>query len=231
MSFIKINKKYNKLVTFGCSFSDGWIYGKENSWGFFLSELLGCGYVNYSNSGSSNYAIMSNVVRYCENNDMSNCCVGIQWSERNRREIWSKDNNEYITFNLSTLTSKNTVPKEIEVLKNNVEFYSDIWFDERENVLRTIQSMILIKNYLENKKIDYVMFEGIGSISDEYSPLNKDEKIIDILNNFEFFTKYGDMRSHMLKIDEWDKNDGHPNPQYAKWWSNEIYNYLKEINL
>lgn len=246
MSIINLNRKYQTLVTFGCSFSDGWIYGRENAWGQFLSELLGCEHFSHANSGSSNSAILNNIIRYCEHHEMKDKCVGIQWSEWSRREMWSKTNNEYFTFNLSTFTNLNNLPSEIEPFRDNIDLFTDVWFDNRENILRTIQTMILTKHYLTSKNIDYIMFEGLGSIFDEYYPskeiekllsekyrissdllLLKDEYRLQILKDKEFFSKYGDMRTHMKT-----KNiEGHPTPEYSKWWSEEIYNYLKEMNV
>jgi hypothetical protein len=84
------------------------------------------------------------------------------------------------------------------------------------------------------------MFEGLGSILDEYYPssnhnindesiLLKDEFKLKLFEDIEFFKKYGDMRTYMRKSDlVTDSEFGHPPPKYAKWWADEIYIYLKE---
>jgi len=42
---IKASKKYENLVTFGCSFTTGHLLGNEGSWGFSLAKLLNSGHV------------------------------------------------------------------------------------------------------------------------------------------------------------------------------------------
>jgi hypothetical protein len=103
MSLIDLNKKYDRFVTFGCSFTHGHFLGEEGSWGFQLSKLLNCDHINRGAGGSSNYVIMNKVLKYCETNDMANSCVGVQFSEYSRREVWSKDEKRYFVFNLGTL--------------------------------------------------------------------------------------------------------------------------------
>ena len=124
--------------------------------------------------------------------------------------------------------------------KDNIDIFLPMWFDNQENILRTIHSIILLKNYLKSKNIDFIMFEGLGSILDEYYPssnynindesiLLKDEFKLKLFEDIEFFKKYGDMRTYMRKSDlVTDSEFGHPPPKYAKWWADEIYIYLKE---
>ena len=47
------NKKYDNLITFGCSFTGGHHLGEEGSWGYVLSNLLGCYHVNKWGGGSN----------------------------------------------------------------------------------------------------------------------------------------------------------------------------------
>ena len=243
MCLINPNKKYDRLVTFGCSFTEGWLYKEQGTWGDFLSQNLGCNHVNRGGGSSSNFSILNNVLRYCETEDVDNICVGVQWSEWSRRELWIESQKRYFTFNLATVTDVNFNPNqnpELVKFKDNIDIFLPIWFDNQENILRTIHSMILLKNYLKSKNIDYVMFEGLGSILDEFYPskdfninddsiLLKDQFKLKLFDDVEFFKKYGDMRTYMRKSDLVDDSEfGHPPPRYAKWWSDEIYSYLKE---
>jgi hypothetical protein len=252
MSLINPYKKYDRLITFGCSFTHGHRLGEEGSWGFCLSKLLGCNHINRGSGGSSNYAIMNKVIKYCETHDMSNSCIGIQWSEITRREVWSEEQKRYVVFNLKTLdlydkNKPSAIPLDVDKLFNNREFFEPMWFDLEENTIRTIQSMILLKNYLSSKNIDFIMFEGIGSIMDQFYPylfkfpivdfeddrvLLKDNIRKNILSDNTFFTEYGPLMSFMLKHELFnnEENDGHPNMEFIKWWVNEIYNYLKQKN-
>jgi hypothetical protein len=243
MSLIDLNKKYDKFVTFGCSYSNGHKIGETGSWGYHLSKLLNCEHYNYGFNGSSNNLIMDNVVKFCESNDTSNVCLGVQWSEWSRREFWVESEMKYKSFNVPSLerleSMKNDSP-ELYFFRDNQDFFVSLWFDYKENILRTIQSMILTKNYLDNKNIDYVMFEGLGSILDMFYPnkehisghndlvLLSDEFKLKILNDMCFFNKLGDMRT-LMKIHPLyeDINDGHPNPKFLEWWCLEMYNDIK----
>lgn len=242
MSLIDPNKKYDKLITFGCSFTEGWLYKDQGTWGDFLAQNLKCYHVNKGGGSSSNYSILNNVLRYCETENIENVCVGVQWSEWSRRELWVESQKRYFTFNLSTVTDPSFNSEqnpELVKFKDNIDLFLSMWFDNQENILRTVHSMIFLKNYLRCKNIDYVMFEGLGSITDETYNIDKinnesilllDQYKLKIFEDPEFFKKYGDMRSYMRKSDLVDDSEfGHPPPKYAKWWSDEIYNYLNEI--
>lgn len=244
MSLIDPHKKYKRLVTFGCSYSTGHKIGETGSWGYHLSKVLNCEHYNYGFNGSSNNLIMNNVVKFCESNDTNNVCLGVQWSEWSRREIWDESKKMYNSFNVATIEQlelkRNNLDK-LLFIKENQEFFISLWFDYQENILRTIQSMILTKNYLDNKNIDYVMFEGLGSILDMFYPNKEDISShndlvllsdvfkLSILNDKCFFNKLGDMRTLMKTHPLYeDINDGHPNPKFLEWWCLEMYNDIKE---
>jgi hypothetical protein len=85
--------------------------------------------------------------------------------------------------------------------KDNIDIFLPMWFDNQENILRTIHSIILLKNYLKSKNIDFIMFEGLGSILDEYYPssnhnlndesiLLKDEFKLKLFEDIEFFKRH-----------------------------------------
>lgn len=246
MGIIRLDKQYEKLYVVGCSFTTGHHQGKLGSWGTYLAERLNCECQIGGAESSSNYSIISQVVNLCETYDMSNSCIGIQFSERSRREMWSSEKNHYETFNVATIqiNSEEYLSKNLKFIKNNLEFFDDIWFDDKENLIRTTISMLLIKGYLESKNIDYIMFEGISTISDNLTvnkPKNLNvfngfDKLIDknfssqILNDKTFFNKYGPMqpfnRTHPLYDSEINK--GHPNSEFVKWWVDEMYNHIKD---
>lgn len=248
MSFINPNKKYKKLVTSGCSFTQGHFQGEEASWGYQLSQLLGCEHVNRGSGGSSNYIILNKLIKYCETNDMTDCCVGLQWSEVSRREYWLEDKKKYQTLNYVSLFDEhfthNEITKQMRFLKEHREFFKTIWWQDDENVIRTINCMLLAKSYFLSKNIDFVMFEGIGSIIDYNSKTlidNKDDindRVLlrktyreNLLSDKHNFTKYGPMMPFMFDHPLFNEDNGaHPNLEFVKWWSQEMYNHLKEIN-
>jgi hypothetical protein len=241
MGLINTDKKYKSLSTFGCSYTTGFLLGDKGSWGFHLAELLNCKHNNLG-GGQSNPNILNGIIRYCETNDMTDCCVGIEWSEVTRREVWDKEKQKYNIFGVNNFDKvENHKPF---INEDNLEFFTSIWFDLNENILRTVNSIILAKSYLQSKNIDFIMFEGINSIMDvkrkksnydigqeinliETILLN-DEYKMSLLNDVTFFNKFGNWHQAMFKNPLFDskKNRGHPNMEIVKWWAKEIYDYL-----
>lgn len=251
MPIINTNKKYDFLVTFGCSFTGGHDLGPNGAWGHFLANRLGCNHVNKA-GGAANPNILTNVINFCEHNNMSNACVGIQWSEMTRRPIWLEDQGIYFSFGSGTLLNDNpssleNKPKEFLFIKNNLEFFMPMWFDLRECVLTTVLSMIQAKAYLEYKNIDFIMFEGINSIMDrdenhrditydvtqihDLALLNTNIKK-SILDDVTFFNELGDMNKCLKAFPLFDStlNDGHPHPEFLEYWTDHLYNYIKNYN-
>jgi len=229
---IKSYKNYENLITFGCSFTSGHLLGDEGSWGFALSKLLNCNHVNKS-GGGSNTNMLTNIINYCENNDMTNSCIGVQWSEVTRREYWDDNNNRFNTLGLGTfdpehkiLERDNSHYDSLSFIKNNYSFFGPMWFNLSENLLRTIIAMISIKSYLKNKNIDFIMFEGINSIktiNKSFYPENyktdinhygssqgndfsllRDEIRISLLNDDTFYSELGDWMNAMYEHPNFD---------------------------
>jgi hypothetical protein len=240
MGLINPNKKYKNLITFGCSFTTGFMLMNEGSWGQHLSERLGCEHINKGGS-QSNTKMVTDLIGYCETHDITDCCVGIQLSEHIRREFWDDTKNEYWTSPVEKLYAKHKNVPEFDFMDENLSFYMSIWFNTNENILRTINSIVLIKSYLNSKNIDFIMFEGIHSIMD-YSHVLPNFKIPleasllsdtykqSLLNDDTFFNTLGDwftaMESHPLN--NTDKNGSHPSMGVVKWWVDEMYKYINE---
>jgi hypothetical protein len=250
MGLINPSKKYKSLLVCGCSFTQGGDFTKNYSWGQSLSKRLGCEKNLIGMAGSSNYTIMSQCVSYCENNDMTDVCVGIQWSQSVRREIWNDIDKSYGVVN-SDIFKGNTwsIPwidfDDKNVFVKNEKFFNSIWWDYQENIMRTIHYMILVKNYLISKNIDFVMFEGIGSIMDYLPEFGKDELFTKgsldlfrpeirkkILSDDTFFSELGDMFSVMNQREDFDFNEnyGHPTLPICEWWADELMKYMKKIH-
>lgn len=236
MGLIKLDKKYKKLYVSGCSFTTGHHKGSAASWGKYLSQKLNCQYEIIGVESASNFSIMSSIINFCETNDMSNACVGVQWSERSRRELWDEQKNDYSTFNVSTLllNDNNSLSKSLVSIKNDVSFFDQIWFNDEENLYRTVMSIVLLKNYFFANDIDFLMFEGISSILDDVQ-IKSNKKILNfnyrkkLKNCKTFFSKHPPIQSilenHELFVRE--ENGGHPNIEFVKWWVDEIYEHIE----
>ena len=231
---ISSKKQYSKLITFGCSYTSGFYQNKLAQWGEYLAKSLKCVHEPQGTDASSNYYIHSSVINYCENNKSKDYCIGIQWSEISRREIWLESINKYMAFNLATLEIGNFNIEEFDFMNQHKIFFSKIFFNIDDLIWRTVSSMLGLMSYLRQNNIDFIMFEGINSLLDFDNSKNKNFPISDnikreILNSEEFFIKYGDMHSHMRTHELFNQdNGGHPNSDYIEWWSNEMYNYILE---
>jgi len=249
MPIIKTNKKYDNLVTFGCSFTSGHVLGDDGAWGHFLAKKLNCNHINQG-GGACNPNIATSVINFCEHNDMSNSCVGIQWSEATRRELWQEFRHQYWTIGLGTLMDDHLWEREssknfLKPIRDNLEFFSTVFFDLRENILRSVLSMIHVKSYLTSKNIDFIQFEGINSILDldgyetvapagPCTPLKLTSSKIknSLLNDETFFTELGDLNKWMRNQTNWNPhlNDGHPHTELLDVWTNHIYKHLEKFN-
>lgn len=211
----------------------GHLLGEEGSWGYSLSKLLDCEHVN-KGGGGSNTNIFNNVVNYCENNDMSNSCVGIQWSEITRREYWDEKNSMYYTLGMGTFADEHQILKRetkfydsLSFIKDNQVFFGSIWFNLSECTLRTVIAMVSAKAYLKSKNIDFIMFEGINSIKNINSSfypeghqtdiypnhpnesnnfgLISDKVKMSILNDDTFYSELGDWMNAMHNHADYDE--------------------------
>lgn len=248
MSLINPSKKYKSLVVCGCSFTQGGKFTENYSWGQSLSKKLGCEKKLVGLPGSSNYTIMSQCLSHCETNDMTDVCVGVQWSQSVRRELWNNVDKNYSVVNSDVFNEQtSSIPwvnfEDKNLFSKNEKLFNSIWWDYQENILRTIHCMIMVKNYLISKKIDFVMFEGIGSIMD-YLPNYKSidirpslqlfDSVVrkNILDDETFFSDIGDMYSSMNRHKDFDYNEngGHPTNPICEWWADELIKYMNKIH-
>lgn len=248
---INPKKKYKDLLACGCSYTDGAHFTDKGSWASSLAERLNCNLIPNGFGGSSNYIILSQVLTYCENNDMTDVCVGVQWSQYFRREVWNDRDKIYNVINYGVYegnlsSAKWANLKDENIFKDNQDFFNSIWWDHQENILRTIHCMILLKNYLMSKKIDFIMFEGLGSIMDYdidfETKLSKDWKPFLVLYNHDvrkkiledvtFFSELGTFDVAMRKHEGFDGNENgnHPTPIVCDWWADELMNYMNRIH-
>jgi hypothetical protein len=245
MSLISTEKAYKKLISFGCSISTGFTLGELGSWGYVLSQKLGCDHLHMGGEGNSNLAILNRVIDCCESQDISNCCIGVQWTNFDRREFWSESKSIYTSFGIGAAVDPNNLYRtdEFKFIYDNLEFFEKIWFNYRENLCRTVNIMVLAKSYLKEKNVDFLMFEGIGSIKKDWAMVEKippvkdfsflsDQFIDNLLSDPHFFSEFGDMKEEMERNDLFDhlENGGHPNLSFVNWWCDRIYEYLERSN-
>lgn len=241
MSLIHQNKSYDRLVTTGCSFSSGFLLGREGSWGAVLAKRLDCEHVDLSGEGNSNELILDRLINYCESHDLSRTCVGIQWTNPSRKELWLSSRGSYISFGVSGLSNTEDPrrPEEFDFIQQHLDFFARIWWDERHLLIRALNTMVLAQRYLESLGVDFLLFEGIGSLLDlvqeedpfshtrEYNSITR-QRVIALLQGPHYFSRHGDMLTCMRDHPLFDEkiNAGHPNPAFLEWWCEEIWQTL-----
>jgi len=163
------NKK--KLITNGCSFTRGHTLGEKTSWPYWLSKLTNKELYNISIGGSSNEYIALKLISFIEkqtDNFLDDCFIIVQWTECIRQMVWFESdlpdswmgrqpedgNSRWCTISAQYFISD----------KSNLSDPLFLYFSSIEAALsKTYFSMLSIKNYLENKKIPYLFFDGINN--------------------------------------------------------------------
>jgi hypothetical protein len=168
-----------KLITNGCSFTRGHTLGEKTSWAYWLSKLTDKELYNISIGGSSNEYIALKLINFIENQTddfLEDCFVIVQWTECLRQMVWFESslpdswmgrgqedgNSRWCTLSAQYFTSW----AKDNLKWNEKKFYDPLlpYFSSFEAALsKTYFSMVSVKNYLENKNIPYLFFDGINN--------------------------------------------------------------------
>jgi hypothetical protein len=176
-------KKYDLVIGTGCSFMNGDAIHNEKMKAIghthhtptkYLADKFGCEWVNLAQSGSSNDHMFSRILNYIENNNLENkkVLVIIGLSELARlflKYYETKDvgrdlhphtvilNEEYLYK-----TAEKLFNSDVKGLRNYLKFYMTHIFNEEFFEDRLGEKIILLKNYFQNKKIDFIIFNALS---------------------------------------------------------------------
>lgn len=170
-----------KIVSVGCSFTEGSGVGRINAYTRHLADLMNCDYKNFAESGHSNGYIFRKIIQLI--NDWNNDDILIiQWTSPNRQTLVTNEGYSFyppfITFmSLEFLFGQDvanhpdakeyTDEKQKDIIKNHSNF-----LNEYEKKFSNFQYLDLISygyqisifNMLENLKIKHIQFYGWDSI-------------------------------------------------------------------
>lgn len=159
----------NRLVTSGCSFTQG--YGKNGnkptcSWAYHLSKKLNLELINVAKGGKGNEWISNSIIEELESTGYQNTIVVVAWSEVTR--LMGSFNEEIVTIrpqDFDGLEGKEEWSSYSDyhkyVIKNQKalgKFFDDIVYC----VYKTYHAIHKLKTYLEYKEVPYLFFDAIN---------------------------------------------------------------------
>jgi len=240
-----------KIVSVGCSFTEGSGVGKSNAYTKQLADLCMCDYDNFGESGHSNQYIFRKVIELIKNWNNDDILI-IQWTNPWREEIISNegflfyppytdwfslryfcdsDNIDEGLIKKGIIESKGNFEKKVlKEKQNSVIEYSSNFFNE--NYLDELSFCFQLSLYglLESLKIKYLMFFGW-----DFQSYDKQKKIFDYTNEKflrESFGKYTNIKLYYNPNEKSDKDRSveHPDLDGHTKWTNHLYDKCKEFN-
>lgn len=167
-------KKYDLVIGTGCSFMngdaiydlDGNYLGKDHTPTEYLSKKLKCNFKNLAQSGSSNDHMIFRLLSYIENNNLNNKSVLVIIGLSELARLFLKEGSDLHPHHLLKDNKQRTADKHFEGdvggLENYIKFYMTHIFDVEFYEKLISQKIILLKNYFENKGIDYIIFNSLS---------------------------------------------------------------------
>ena len=140
---------YNRLVVFGCSFTD---FLQWPTWADWMAKYYKY-YVKLATGGTGNRAIFHTLVNYLnENPNLTDTHIVIQWSgcPREDKMLSSDSINKKVVKNYSScgnIFNTYCYPKE----------YASNYFSIYQSLYETVNYIAVAKELLKNRKIEYTM--------------------------------------------------------------------------
>ena len=193
----KHNLKINKIISFGCSFTEGggmhnpiyfsWLkkhhpekiknyteqefyqtYYTDKSYTAMLANLLGCSYENHGRGCSSNELMIDTIHRKTSRIlNGSNILVTIQPTFLHRLHVYDALNNEHLRFNNMGIPQGN-FHKDIPSMEYN-EMYIKYFFDDIYELNKLVNNLFAIIDSLISKNFLILLIPYESSLSLKYS--------------------------------------------------------------
>jgi hypothetical protein len=238
----------NKLLVNGCSYTAGsWQTVRPGSeishivWPNHLEDRFGT-VVNLAKGGTGNDRIVRTTLDYCENNDMTDYVVIIQWSSPFRTEYWNSEQQEWTNVVIKNGMQGDWVldlpgSGSGAMYNNRRDAYNNEmkWLNSlNDYIIAYYNNVIVLQNYFEYKDIPY-MFTSMSSAD---HPVLNENNIISIA---EFTTTEINLKKLMDKskwtstsVSSYAQNnpisqeDQHPNLKGNKLIAQALYKELME---
>jgi hypothetical protein len=228
-------KKYDLVIGTGCSFMNGdAIYDKKmkgignllHTPTKYLSDQFQCDYVNLAQSGSSNDHMFSRIIDYIENNDLINKKVFVLIGLSELARLYLKKGSDLHPHHLSNgskvdyeRNARKHFLGDVKGIESFVKFYMTHIFDNTFFEYKLGQQIILLKNYFENKGIDFIIFNALNGHLNLESIL--DEKNTFLFDNNEKIWYISLKETHEKEIGNFNDIEGRsPIPPHGRYFCN-----------
>lgn len=234
-------KKYDLLLSFGCSFTEGgglndrryhdYImtnfsrgedvdqYQVDHCYPTYLSKLLNCEVINYGVSCAGNELIFRKVYEECSKyKDGKNILVTVQTSILSRMLLNSADDNE-VEYVL------NTDHGHSDYISQYYRTYIQRFYNPKKEFKKLIMNVDLLQTWLKSKNFDFVFiaWETISPVPKEYFCSS------DIMDGC--FSKFAEMNRVLISdLPGIPYVDMHVTEIGNKMIANKIFKYLEEKN-
>lgn len=237
-------KKYDKLLSFGCSFTEGGglnspiyhnylrginttdslqitpmmeTYMRDNAYPMFLAKLLDCNCFNYGVSRGSNELILKNLYEHTKDiKDGGNILITIQTSILSRIMLYSVDDLQFITINGLT-------PDLSKHVFEYYELYIKYFFEVNKEYEKLLQNINVYSEYLKNKNIDFVWILG-----DAGSNTLQESKYIISFEGSDLMSLGSTEKLRLCDLPNYPENDAHFSVDGNKIIANKILEHLEK---
>jgi len=169
------------------------------------------------------------------------------WTEKSRWEFYSDVEKIWIPITVDRLIPGpwenekvkilSSVPKESDDITNKsyeklVKEYYKVSFNLKKHFEKSIREIISVQNTCKVKKLQYIMFDSIASVFNEYSK-NKLVKLLDKKNWVNYDGNYGDWASMNKKNPKeygaYGLEEDHPSALSQKVWGEYLISTVKNL--
>ena len=194
--------KYKQIIASGCSFVEGcnilnsnekWI-GNQYRMSKILADRFDAKEINVAEPGAGNQYIIDAVVNTLESlADKQETLVIIGLSGISRISVYSNNLEDRRDLHLfDFLSNKESLPRRAELMTgrkdmderfyNYVDFHARYFFNVKNEERKLRNSVKMLAGYLDNLKIDYVIFNSIG---DHLGTMKRRVNFLSFDNNLE----------------------------------------------
>jgi hypothetical protein len=219
-----------KIVSVGCSFTEGTGVGRKNAYTRHLADLCNCEYENYGESGHSNQYIFRKTIELIKNWNTDDILI-IQWTAPNRQEVITKEG--YLFYspfsNFMSLEflfgqdvannpnaakyDNNTQNEIIKNYSNLIDEYTERLTNDKYSDTLSFNYQVALFNMLENLNIKHIHFYGWEAIKLDIKQYVNDKFLTE---SFGYYTE--------------TLQNEHPNLDGHIKWANYLFGNLKKFN-
>lgn len=197
-----INKKGFKIMSIGCSFTEGVGVNNNETWPAQFTSLVSDGVnLNFGTGGRSNDFIARCLLSFYD--FIKPDLVLIMYTNMFRREVYTKNNfiEPFMPTHIWGFLSEKEEGQQIQ--KNMVDLQND-----NSDLINWYKNHLLIKYFLESRNANW-LWNGCFNIPKEYVDVNRYD------GEYDIFEDYG-------------ADNSHPGSKHNKLYSNRLYAYIND---